>query len=237
MKKILLTSTGVITMLLGQHTLAQEENGVSTEVEFGAIATTGNTEDESIQFKGTIDWIRDQWEYSFSLDAFRSSRQNELAAQRTYYVASADYQLSEVSFVETRLAYEDDRFSGYDNQTDLSVNYGRTLLTNRDNMNLTYTAGIGARQSRSEEEDFDEVIFRLAGDYDWNISETALFNQELSAEAGNETSIFRSESSIETKILENLSLKFSINVKHQTEVPAGREKTDTATSVTLVMNF
>jgi putative salt-induced outer membrane protein len=59
----------------------------------------------------------------------------------------------------------------------------------------------------------------------------------LSAEVGNETSIYRSESSIETRILDNLSLRFSIFVKHQTEVPVGRKKTDTETAITFVMNF
>ena len=152
-------------------------------------------------------------------------------------VGSADYQLSEVSFVEGRLAYENDRFSGYDSQNDASVNYGRTLLTNTDNMIMTYTAGIGVRRSESDAENFGEAIFRLAGDYKWDLSENALFNQILSAEAGDETSIYRWESSIETNILENLSLKFTFNVKHQTEVPVGRQNTDTATSVTLVMNF
>ena len=85
--------------------------------------------------------------------------------------------------------------------------------------------------------DFDEAIIRLAGDYQWAISPTATFGQRLSTESGNETSIFRSESSIETQILDNLSLRFSFNVKHQTDVPVGREKTDTETAITFVMNF
>jgi len=201
------------------------------------MTTTGNTEDESIKVKGHVELIRDAWDYAWSLDAFRSSRQSQLTAQRFYMVGSADYQLSEVSFVEGRLAYEDDRFSGYDSQNDASINYGRTLLTNIDNMILTYSAGIGVRRSESDAENFSEAIFRLAGDYKWDVSENALFNQILSAEAGDETSIYRWESSIETNILENLSLKFTFNVKHQTEVPVGRQNTDTATSVTLVMNF
>ena len=239
MKKLNLLIAAAATFACGSLAYAQDENGVNTELEFGALSTTGNTEDESISFKGRVEWINDKWEYDFSLNAFRSSRQGQLAAQRLYSVASAAYDLSEISFVETRLAHEDDRFSGYDSQTDLTVNYGRSLLTNRDNMTLDTTVGIGYRQSKAPapQGDFDEAILRLAGDYNWDISDSAVFHQLLAAEAGAETSIFRSESSIETKILENLSLKFSIDIKHQTEVPAGREKTDTATAVTLVMSF
>jgi putative salt-induced outer membrane protein len=237
MKTRILICSSVLAALLSSQSFAQRENGVNSQLELGIITTTGNTEDESIKVKGRVELVKDAWDYAWSVDAFRSSRQDQLTAQRFYTVGSADYQLSEVSFVQGRLAYEDDRFSGYDSQTDASINYGRTLLTNTGNMSLDVTAGVGVRRSLSEEEDFDEAIFRLAGDYKWDISETALFNQILSAEAGNETSIYRLESSIETNILENLSLKFTFNVKHQTEVPVGRENTDTATSVTLVMNF
>jgi len=232
MKNPILMGSSILAVLLSTQSFAQRENGVNSKLELGIIQTTGNTEDESFKVKGGVELVKDAWDYAWSVDAFRSSRQNQLTAQRFYTIGSADYQLSEVSFVEGRLAYEDDRFSGYDSQTDASINYGRSLLTNIDNMNLNITTGIGLRRSLSEQENFDEVILRLAGDYKWDVSENALFNQLLSAEAGDQTSIYRLESSIETNIVENLSLKFTFNVKHQTEVPIGREKTDTATSVT-----
>jgi putative salt-induced outer membrane protein len=237
MKNPILMGSSILAVLLSTQSFAQRENGVNSKLELGIIQTTGNTEDESFKVKGGVELVKDAWDYAWSVDAFRSSRQNQLTAQRFYTIGSADYQLSEVSFVEGRLAYEDDRFSGYDSQTDASINYGRSLLTNIDNINLNITTGIGLRRSLSEQENFDEVILRLAGDYKWDVSENALFNQLLSAEAGDQTSIYRLESSIETNIVENLSLKFTFNVKHQSEVPIGREKTDTATSVTLVMNF
>ena len=237
MKNQILMGSSILAALLSTQSFAQRENGLNSNLELGIIQTSGNTEDESFKVKGGVELVKDAWDYAWSVDAFRSSRQNQLTAQRFYTIGSADYQLSEASFVEGRLAYEDDRFSGYDSQTDASINYGRGLLTNTDNMNLNITTGIGARRSLSEEENFDEVILRLAGDYKWDISENALFNQLLSAEAGDQTSIYRLESSIETNIVENLALKLTFNVKHQTEVPVGREKTDTATSVTLVMNF
>ena len=229
-------SLGLI--VLGSNAIAQEEeNGISTEVELGAVFTSGNTENESVNFRGELDWRRDAWEYGFLLDGFRASQDDIRTAQRMYYVADARWDVDDRSFILTRLAHEDDDFSGYDSQTDISVSYGRNMLTTVENMSLTLNAGIGARQSLSELDDFDEAIVRLAGDYQRQISDSAVFGQVLSTEAGDETSIFRSESSIETTILDNLSLRFSFNVKHQTEVPVGRKKTDTETAITFVMNF
>ena len=62
-------------------------------------------------------------------------------------------------------------------------------------------------------------------------------SRQLSSEAGTDANIYRLETSIETRILENLSLRFSLKIKHQTEVPVGRDETDTEAALTLVMNF
>ena len=218
-------------------TLSAQENGVTKEIELGSLFTSGNTEEVSLNFAGAIDIIEDDWEYNFSLDGLYSSSESEVKGQRLYGVASANYSFTEDSFFLSRLAHEDDRFSGYDSQSDITFSYGRGMLQNISNMELTLNAGAGVRWSRLNNSDFDEPIVRLAGDYRWTISESAVFTQELSAEAGSDSNIYRSETGIETEIMENRSLRFSLKIKNQSEVPIGREKTDTETAVTLVMRF
>ena len=216
---------------------AQEENGMTREIQFGGIFASGNTDSQSLNFAGAINIIDDSWEYAFTLDGLYSSQNNEVNGQRFYMVGSANYEFSEDSFFLSRVSHEDDRFSGFDSQSDITFSYGRGLLQNRADMGLTVNAGIGVRWSRLNGSDFDEPILRLAGVYDWTISETAVFNQELSTEAGSDSNIYRSTSSIETQISDNLSLRLSLRIKHQTEVPIGRENTDTETAITFVMNF
>ncbi|MCB1664890.1 MAG: DUF481 domain-containing protein [Pseudomonadales bacterium] len=221
-----------------QSAFAQEsDDSLSTEIELGAIFTSGNTEDENVKFKGNVVWIRDAWEYGFSIDGFRSSKQNVLAAQRVYTVGSATYNLNEDSFILSRIAHEDDRFSGYDGQSDFSVSYGQNLLRDRENLDWNYTIGAGMRYSQAPTENTKEGIIRLATELRWNVSDNALFIQTLSVESGKESSIGRSESSIQSDIMENLSMKFSIKMKHQTEVPLGRKKTDSEASVTLLLRL
>ena len=224
-------------VLAADAAIAQEENGVTKEIQLGALFTSGNTEDQTLNFAGSIGLLQDLWEYVFSLDGLFSSNENDVTGQRFYAVASANYEFTQNSFFLTRLAHEDDRFSGFDSQSDITFNYGRKLLGSIADMELTLNAGVGVRWSRLDDSDFVEPIVRLAGDYEWKISDTASFGQQLSVEAGNEANIYRYETSIETQILNNLSLRFSINIKHQTDVPAGREKTDTETAITFVMNF
>lgn len=213
---------------------------LQTQLELGAVITSGNTEDENIRFKGQFDAARNDWSYLFSVEGFRSSKDDVLAAQRMYTVGSATYSFNDTDFVETRVAHEDDRFSGYDSQTDFSVSYGQELLRDRENMTWQYTVGAGMRTSRESGplgEDFSEAIVRLSTDYTWDVSENARFIQSLGVDVGEETTIARSETAIESDIMSNLSMKLGVKVKHQTEVPIFREKTDTEFAATLLLRF
>jgi putative salt-induced outer membrane protein len=213
---------------------------LQTQLELGAVITTGNTEDENIRFKGQFNAARERWSYLFSTEGFRSSKNDELAAQRLYTVGSATYNFDPSDFVETRVAHEDDRFSGYDSQTDFSVSYGQELLRDRSNMTWRYTVGAGMRTSRESGplgEDFSEAIVRLSTDYTWDLSDNARFIQALGVDIGEESTIARSETAVESDIMSNLSMKFGVKVKHQTEVPIMREKTDTEFAATLLLRF
>ncbi|MEZ5489349.1 MAG: DUF481 domain-containing protein [Gammaproteobacteria bacterium] len=229
--------TAILLLAASSHTMAQQSGDLTTEIELGAILTSGNTQERNVAYGVTVDWDREVWDYQFTSDGLRNRRNGQTTAQRFYHVARGRRDLSENNFFQVRGAYEADRFNGYDFQTDLSATYGHNWLTNIDNMTLSTEVGPGYRVSEGEEENLNEFMIRAAADYEWGISETASFYQDLAFEFGQDTSIYRSESGIETEVMENISMRFSINIRHQTEVPAGRKKTDTQTAVTLVWNF
>lgn len=237
MKQILAYCLSGIVAIFSLGASAQQQSDIATQVELGAIFTSGNTENESIKYKIATDWDRDVWNYRFTSEGFRSSQNGISNAQRLYHTARANYTINELSYVQGRLAYENDKFSGFDSQSDITVSYGRSVLPNRQNMTLDLTVGAGVRRSVTDIETNNEAIARLAANYNWNLSESADFIQDFAVEAGSDSSIYRSETGIQTAIMENLSMKFSVKVKHQTDVPINREKTDTETSITLVFNF
>ena len=227
-----------LLMVFSLHTSAQEESSVATQLELGAIFTSGNTENENIKYEVTVDWNQSEnWKYQFTSNGFRSSQDGVSNAQRLYHTASGNHTINPNSYLQGRIAYENDKFSGFESQSDITVSYGRNMLQSRVNMILGLTGGIGIRRSETEFETQSVIIARLAANYGWNVSESADFIQDFSIEAGSDSNIYRSETGIQTDIRENLSLKFSVKVKHQTEVPLYREKTDTETAITLVLNF
>jgi putative salt-induced outer membrane protein len=225
-----------VLCVLSSQTFAQQPGDIATEVELGATFTTGNTEERTVRYGVTMDWVRNDWEYQFTSDGLLGSRQGETTAQRFYHVARGRRDLDENSYLAVRGAYEDDRFSGYDYQADFTASYGRSWLQSIDNMSLDTDIGPGYRKSEGEL-DLDEMIVRIAAEYEWGISDTANFYQDVALEFGQDSDIYRTETGIESEIMENISLRFSINIKHQTEVPFGKEKTDTQSAVTLVWNF
>ena len=237
MRNVLAFGLSCLISVFSLGAYSQEESGLATQVEFGAIFTSGNTENENIKYKIVLDWVQQNWDYKFTSDGFRSSQDGISNAQRLYHSASANYTINEVSYAQGRVAYENDNFSGFDNQSDVTFSYGRNVLQNRDNMSLALTAGVGARRSVIEGDADTEGLVRFSANYLWNLSESADFIQDFSVDAGSNSSIYRTETGIQTDILENLSLKFTVKVKHQTDVPIDREKTDTETAITLVLNF
>ena len=226
----------IVGALVTGQTVAQTD--ITRTAELGALFTSGNTDEQSLNFGAEIEIDQADWDYLFSIDGLYTSSAGTVKAQKATGVARANYQISEISYFQTRASHEDDRFSGFKSQSDLTFSYGQDLLTNNANMDLSLVGGIGVRWTRfNDGGDSDEPILRFAGEYDWTISESAQFSQDLSVEAGSKSDIYRSETAIETAILDNLSLRFSVNIKHQTEVPVGKENTDTQTAITFVMNF
>jgi putative salt-induced outer membrane protein len=231
--------TILLAMMVGVQSLAAvaSEEGWSLEAELGAVLTTGNTDQQNLKFRlgGTLDG--EVLKHSAQLDGLRSSENSIVTAQKYYTFYQGDYKLQGDHSLFGRISYEDDRFSGFDYQADLTVGYSRLLMDSGD-MTLRGDIGLGSRRSElANGTSQTEFITRLAAKYDWEISENAKFRQLVSAEIGSDSTVTRSETSLQSNIADQLAMKLALTVKNQSEVPVGRKKTDTETSVTLVYTF
>lgn len=228
----------IASIAVSTESLAASEDSIwSSEVEVGAVYATGNTEETNFKFRGEAVRNGELYVNTYKLDILNSSQDGDKTAQKTYGVYQLDRKLTEISSVFGRVAYEDDKFSGYDYQVDLTAGYSRSFL-NTDVHKLKGSVGLGYRQSELETGDSeDEVIIRLAADYVWQVSDNATFKQLLSAQIGDFATITRSETSLTADVLDDLALKLALYVKNTSEVPAGRDKTDTETSMTLLYRF
>ena len=135
------------------------------------------------------------------------------------------------------IAWNQDKFSGYDQQIREVVGYGKRLI-DTDVHKLNGEIGGGARQADLRDgASQDEAIIRLSGDYLWNISETAEFTQTLSIESGSDNTFTEAVTKLTAQIRGNFSVILSYTIRNNSDVPVGIEKTDTFTAVALEYTF
>lgn len=125
-----------------------------------------------------------------------------------------------------RLRHEEDKFSGFDHQSIISFGIGHVFIKGMKH-NLGASAGVGYKDL----EDVQEAVFDGELKYAYKISETSEFNQNFFVESGSSNTCSKSETFLKLLVVGNLGAKFGYEVKHNTDVPVGSEKTDTITTV------
>lgn len=216
------------------------EAGKSSQWEANAAlgwqSSSGNSDTTSLNAETTVRLTRGRWRYRASGSAIRSSDSGDTTSERYTAGAMAQYDFSEHDYVFAVFDYEKDRFSGIEQRFSESVGYGRRLLDS-DTFKLDTEIGGGARQT-----DFDEVdgtrsenalIARAAMEFRWLITEDSEFSQTLRSESGGTNTFAESVTALRSQISGNLYWKASFTVKHNSDVAADREQTDTHTAVSL----
>jgi putative salt-induced outer membrane protein len=238
--KVLSKMLALVLVLTPFYAMAADEEdaqGWTNEVELGLVATSGNTDTENLKFRADSLANLDKFLHNVHFDSLRATTDGEITAQKLYAFYQADYKFGENRSMFGRVSYDNDRLSGFNYQADMTVGYSQRLFT-AETMRLTGAAGAGMRITELDSGDQqEEPIVRLAAVYLWNVSDNADFQQKLSTEIGNESTVSRSDSSITATIRGSLSMKMALTVKHNSVVPVDRKKTDTETSFTLVYGF
>lgn len=234
------------TIIFSTSTFAQDADADkspwSLDVEFGYVSTTGNTDTTNTKGKIDLGWETAKWKNRTVFESLNSEEDGQRTAEKYLLSNKSDYKLLDKDYLFAFESYEKDRFSGFEYQATIALGYGKRVFEN-DSMSLDVEAGPGYRINKFEEEnadgDDDEkgAIVRAFGAYNWKISETAEFLQELSIEKGSDNTITKSSTSLKTTIIGQLAMKLSYTVKVTDEVPDGTDDKDTETTVTLLYSF
>lgn len=217
---------------------AEEDTGPwSGNIKFGYLGTSGNTETTNMNSSFGVAYAVGSWEHSFNAFAINATESNDTTAEAYELGWKSEWNLSETNFLFGRLNWRKDRFSGFPEQFSQSVGYGRRLIaTTRHTLNGEL--GAGARQSeRSDGETENDVIARLGLDYEWAISETSSFTQDVVVEYGQNNTYIESITALSAQLIGDLALVASYTIKNNSDVPAGNVNTDTYTAVSLEYQF
>lgn len=223
---------------------AGDGQGWSGEGEFGLVVTTGNTETETLNAKLKGALTRDPWVYKLGVVALSSSEDGNTTAERYELSGKTEYHVSERDYWFGSARYEDDRFSGFDYQSTLTGGYGRILIDS-DTSHLEAEIGAGFRRSKPapapdatvEPDAESDAIARGALAYWWQITETTKFENDFLVEAGADNTFLENAAGLRVAVNDRFAVKLGLAVRHNTEVPAETEKTDTVSTVNLVYSF
>ena len=217
---------------------SQEDDGPwSGRAALGYLATTGNTENSSLNAAFGLGYDAGRWHHSLDVTAIGAAENDVTTAEAYSIGAKTKYDFSEFNYVFGLVDWNKDKFSGYDQQVSEAVGYGRRIL-NSDRHVLNLEVGAGARQSDLRDgTSQNETILRLGGDYAWKLSETADFSQVIVVEAGEDNTFLESVTSLRATLMDNIALVASYTIKQNTDVPPGSEKTDTFTALSLEYAF
>lgn len=239
-------------LMLSSQALAvtPEDEGWQAEVEVGLLIRTGNTESQSWKGKLNLEREVNLWRHQGQFDYYRQETENldgesVVDADRVFASAQTNRQFEEGSNSSLFVygSYEDDRFSSYNFQSTIAAGYGNRYTWN-EGLFADFEIGPGYSydERRDTGETEGEMIVRLAGRLNWDITDTSRFTQSVSSEIGDDNVRTRAVSAVTANINSALALRVSLTLNHNDTVyeqADGRvpEKLDTETAVTLVYSF
>lgn len=235
----------IACMALAPMAQAQDSGNWKGEAELGLLITSGNTEETKVNSRLGLKHETQTWRNTGEFSSRYTEAEDQTTAEEYKAALEADYKFDDQQYWFLRGSYEDDRFSGYDFESTLTTGYGNRVWQAGERSFLDLSVGGGYRYNKLKEDNADgrdveeEAIARLAGQFDYAFSDTALFRQKLSTEIGldDNNAITQSETALQTTIVGSLSMKAAFRVKHVSDAPAGSEKTDTETSLSLLYGF
>ncbi|WP_371188110.1 YdiY family protein [Thalassotalea maritima] len=234
-------SAGVVLLLLSTSVRAEEAlSPWSGDVDFGYTKLTGNSDDSTMTGKIAAVWESQPWKWGVQADALGSKSEQQRTAEKYGLLTRLSYNFTDKNYVFARATYESDKFSGYDYQATATAGLGWNLY-DLPTFSWDVELGAGFRTSKVDQnalgEDENEPIVTAGTVINYQLSDSADFNQYLSYEKGSDIDIFYSSSELAVKIIDALAMKLSYNYKYTSDVPVGTNDTDTETIVSLSYSF
>ncbi|MCM2972280.1 MULTISPECIES: DUF481 domain-containing protein [Larsenimonas] len=217
---------------------ADESSGISGKAELGYTSLSGNSNSETLLAKGSLSWYTGPWTRTLRAETKRVEDSGNVSTEEYLLGARQRLSLEGPHYLFNLARWNKERFSGYDYQATVIAGYGRQILDSSPH-HLSLETGPGYRRDAWESgSDRDLLVAYGALDYEYELSESATFEQQLSTEATIDNVISRSYSAISVPLNDNLALKFSHEIKNNSNPPDEADvDTDTTTAASILYNF
>jgi putative salt-induced outer membrane protein len=203
--------------------------------ELGASIATGNSDNQSANAALEVKDKLEKWTHVLGFSGNYGNDGDSTTAQRWEVRGQSNYDFTKKAYWFGAGRYEDDRFSAYDYQASLATGLGYKLVDS-DDTKLWVQGGPGYRFAKEREtgKSADSVIFRGDVGFEQRLTETTKVTDRFLVESGSDNTYLQNDIGLEVKISGALGLRVGYQVRYNTDVPPGIDKTDTLTTVGLL---
>jgi putative salt-induced outer membrane protein len=238
--------------LLAALPFAAPANDWTGTGELGLALARGNARSENLNGKLAFATEDAQWKHSYYASVLRAKgevtgdfdgdgtpeEEFELNANRYELGATSALKMNEISSWIAALRYENDDFAPFSNQTTFSIGYGHQFIASET---TAFRGEIGPGYRRAKDavtgESSSDAIARGLLDFKHKLTaNTELFNTFL-VEAGSDNTFAQNDLGVAVAMNDAFALKAGLQMRHNTDVGVGVDKTDTLTTVNLVYNI
>jgi len=266
MNKIVLSSLLASTLLISAHAEDMKVTPLVTHTELGYIQTDGNTKTKTfnLEAKAKKAWGKHEGEFHFDgqyADDDGVETKNKYLLELNY-----NYSFTKRLAFDYLVGYKDDKFSGYDyqfytgpgakykaiatEQHDLTLS-GNILYSQDKKMDIHYADAAktiiidypyhnATTVATDPGKTTDYAAYRVKGEYEYKITKTLKFNQDLSLRGDFEESdnyfVF-SKTALSSKISDIFSAGISYKVDYANRPPADKKSTDSTLTINLIMDY
>jgi putative salt-induced outer membrane protein len=201
----------------------------------GASFASGNSENQSASAALELKDKVDQWTHTFGFAGNYGNDGDTTTAQRWELRGQTQYDFTPRAYWFGAGRYEDDRFSAYDFQASLSGGLGYKII-DTDRTKFWVQGGPGYRYAEYQDNGGSEdgVIFRGDLGFEHQLTDTTKVVERFLVETGSANTYLQNDLGLEVTITGALGLRVGYQVRHNTDVLPGIEKTDTLTTVGLL---
>lgn len=240
--------------VIAPFAMAQDEPaaGWTGTGELGLALARGNSKSENLNTKFNFINEDDQWKHQFNFAALRAKGEVRgdfdgdgevesafrLNANRYAAGASSALKMNERAYWVGALRYENDDFAAYESQTTFSLGYGYTAIKN-DTTSLSLEAGPGYRRAKRADtgQTENDTIVRGQIDFTHQLTDNTELGNLLLVESGSDNTFIQNDLGLKVAMNSKLALKAGLQVRNNSDVAPGTDKTDTLTTVNLVYTF
>lgn len=205
--------------------------------ELGAFNATGNSSNTGLTAALGLTREGINWRHKLRARADYQRNNGVTTREQFLFAYEPNLKLSDRLFAYALTQYERDRFQGFSARYSASGGLGYDVVDTED-MTLSVQAGPAYRRTERTNGTSDSNLAGLASlDLDWQIAESIALTQDASAFVQSGNSTYISATGLQAGIADNVKVRLSYTVEHDTDPPIGATSTDTLSRVTIIYDF